>query len=194
MANFNPNFVQQVGSQTQNRGKQDSFSHLIARVTHVVQGPNLVGTNIPDIYYNDPTDLGTITFQLLNSPQSSTLSSDGNNVAKPINSALKQYPIEGEFVNIIPGPGVGMNESRGQRDFFYSAPYNLWNATNHNALPDLGDYGDYINTVQRNYQDSANTNQAVNTSATGSLVFPLGPNFPEKNDVKTLRQFTGDVM
>lgn len=193
MANFNPNFVQQVGSQTQNRGKQDSFSHLIARVTHVVQGPNLVGTNIPDIYYNDPTDLGTITFQLLNSPQSSTLSSDGNNVAKPINSALKQYPIEGEFVNIIPGPGVGMNESRGQRDFFYSAPYNLWNATNHNALPDLGDYGDYINTVQRNYQDSANTNQAVNTSATGSLVFPLGPNFPEKNDVKTLRQFTGDV-
>jgi hypothetical protein len=25
------------------------------------------------------------------------------------------------------------------------------------------------------------------------LTFPLGPNFPEKNNIKTLRQFTGDV-
>ena len=193
MAQLNPSFNQQISSQVQNQGRQSSFTHLIARVTHVVQGPYLLGTNIPDIYYNDPTDLGNITFQLINSPQSSTLASDGNNVAKPINSALKQYPLEGEFVYILPGPGLGMNESRGQRDFFYMAPYNLWNATNHNALPDLGDYGAYVSNIQRSYQDSNATNQAVNTTATGSQTFPLGPNFPEKSNIKSLRQFTGDT-
>ncbi len=63
----------------------------------------------------------------------------------------------------------------------------------HNAFPDLGDYGEYVSAIQRDYQDSSATDQAINTSATGSLTMPLGPNFPEKNNIKSLRQFTGDV-
>jgi hypothetical protein len=57
----------------------------------------------------------------------------------------------------------------------------------------MGDYGQYVSNIERSYQDSSQTNQAINTSATGSLVFPLGPNFPEKSNIKSLRQFTGDV-
>jgi hypothetical protein len=193
MPNLNPSYVQQINSQVQNSKKGLETGHFIARVTHVVQGPYLLGTNVLDTYYNDPTDLGTITFQLLSGVQDRTLDSSGNNVAKPINSAFKQYPLEGEFVYILPGPGLGMNESRGQRDYFYMTPYNLWNASHHNALPDLGDYGDYISTIQRTYQSSSDLNQSVNTSITGSLNFPLGPNFPEKSNIKSLRQFTGDV-
>ena len=193
MAGFNLAFNQQVGASILKTERTPETSHFIARVTHVVQGPFLVGTNIPDTYYNGPTDLGKITFQLLTGVQDRTLDSAGNATAKPINSAFKQYPLEGEFVYILPGPGLDMNESRGQRDYFYMTPYNLWNASHHNALPDLGDYGAYVSTIQRNYQDSSNTNQAINTSATGSLNMPLGPNFPEKSNIKSLRQFTGDV-
>jgi len=193
MASFNISPTQFQRSQTQIPIKGTESEQFIARVTHVVQGPYLLGTDIPDNYYNDPTDLGVITFQLLNSNQSKTLDSGGNVTAKPISSAFKHYPLEGEFVTIIPGPGLGMNESRGQRDYFYTTPYNLWNASHHNALPDLGDYGDYVSDIQRSYQDSLGTNQAINTTATGSLIFPLGPNFPEKDNIKSLRQFTGDV-
>jgi hypothetical protein len=190
---FNPSPVQYQQSQVQTPLSENSSGEFLARVTHVVQGPNLLGTNIPDKYYKDPTSLGVITFQIINSNQNSTLESGGNVTAKPINSALKHIPLESELVWVVPGPGIGMNESRGQRDYFYMTPYNLWNSSHHNAFPNLGDYGEYVSDIQRSYEDSSQTNQAVNTSATGSLTFPLGPNFPEKNNIKTLRQFTGDV-
>jgi hypothetical protein len=193
MANLNPTFNQQILASGRPSGPGGPSIHFIARVTHVVQGPNLVGTNVRDTYYNDPTDLGIITFQLLAGTQNNTLDSSGNITARPISAAVKQYPLEGEFVYIIPGPGLGLNESRGQRDYFYMPPYNLWNASHHNALPDLGDYGDYVSSIQRTYEESSTLNQAINTSATGSLIFPLGPDFPEKSNIKSLRQFTGDV-
>jgi hypothetical protein len=92
MANFNQSPADFQKSLTQNFQKVAESTQFIARVTHVVQGPYLIGTNIPDVYYKDPTDLGVITFQLLNSNQNSTLDSGGNVTAKPINSAFKQYP------------------------------------------------------------------------------------------------------
>jgi len=193
MAPFNISPAEFQQSQTQTPLKGPTSGQFIARVTHVVQGPNLLGTSIPDKYYKNPTDLGVITFQILNSNQSSTLEGGSNVTARPIDSAIKHIPLESELVWIVPGPGLGMNESRGQRDYFYTAPYNLWNASHHNAFPDLGDYGEYISTIERSYEDSNQTNQAINTSATGSLVFPLGPNFPEQSNIKSLRQFTGDV-
>jgi hypothetical protein len=190
---FNPTFAQQISSFVQNQASEGGFNYLIARVTHVVQGPNLVGTNIPDIYYKNPTSLGTITYQLLRGTQDRTLESGGNVTAKPMFSAIKQYPVEGEFVLIFPGPGELMNESRENPDYYYTPAYNLWNDSHHNAFPDLGDYGQYISDIRRSYVDSFETNQATNTSATGSTVMPLGPNFPEKKNIRSLRQFTGDV-
>jgi hypothetical protein len=193
MANFNPSPAQYQQSQVQTPLPEVSSGEFLARVTHVVQGPFLLGTNTTDKYYKDPTSLGVITFQIINSNQNSTLESGGNVTAKPMNSALKHIPLESELVWIVAGPGVGMNESRGQRDYYYKTPYNLWNSSHHNAFPNLGDYGEYVSDIQRSYQDSSETNQAINTSATGSLTFPLGPNFPEKSNIKSLRQFTGDV-
>ena len=193
MATFNPTYTQFLNSQTQTPLQTGDNNRILARVTHVVQGPYLLGTNVPDQYYKGPNDLGTITYQILNSNQSRTLDAGGNIPAKPMYSVLKHLPLEGELVEIIIGPGVDMNESRGQRDYFYTLPYNIWNASNHNAFPDLGDYSEYVSDIQRSYQDSNQTKQAINTSATGSLTMPLGPNFPEKANLKTLRQFTGDV-
>lgn len=189
----NQTFVQFLNSLSPYGGEAAVYSHLIARVAHVVQGPYFVGTNIPDPYYNSPTDIGDITFQLINSNQSSTLASTGNVTAKPVNSAFKHTPVEGEIVYLIPGPSVNMNENAQRQDFYYLQPYNIWNAANSNGFPNIQDYSAYINKVLRTYQDSSDTNQAINTTATGSLTFPLGPNFPEKGDIRTLRQFTGDV-
>lgn len=190
---YNQSFSQFMNSLSPNGDTVGVFTHYIARVAHVIQGPYLLGTNIPDPNYNDPTDIGSITFQLINSNQSSTLTSNGNLIAKPISSALKQIPVEGEIVYLIPGPSVNMNDTAQRQDFYYLQPYNTWNAANHNAFPNLGDYSNYVNRISRTYQDSSGTNQATNTSITGSLTMPLGPNFPEKSNIRTLRQFTGDT-
>lgn len=169
-------------------------AQLIARVAHVVQGPYLVGTNVPDIFYTNPTDIGSITFQLINSNQSATLASNSNVIARPISSAFKHIPVEGELVYLIPGPSVDMNTSSQRQDYYYLQPYNLWNAANHNAFPNMADFEAFISTVDnRSYEDSMNTKQSINTSVTGSTTMPLGPNFPEKANIRTLRQFTGDV-
>lgn len=193
MSNLNPNYAQQLSKEQSPAQQNIGTSYLIARVVHVVQGPLLLGTNIPDVYYNDPTDLGKITFQLINGVQDRTLDSAGNNTAKPAYSAIKQYPLEGELVCIVPGPSIDMNESRGRRDFFYTLPYNLWNTSHQNAFPDLGDYSEYVSSVNLNYEETSDLNRTVNSNVTGALNMPLGPNFPEKDNIKGLRQFTGDV-
>ena len=190
--NLNPSFYQQVNSTNQIPNGGTGFSFFIARVTHLVQGPTRLGTNIPDPYYRNPTDLGTIAFQLLKD-QSRTLQSTGNVVAKPMFSSIKQYPLEGEFVLIFPGPSDGMNDSLGIPDYYYTLTYNLWNDSHHNAFPDLGDYGEYVSTIKRSFEESLNDYQPVNVSSTGSQTMPLGPNFFEKKNIRTLRQFTGDV-
>ena len=109
MAPFNQSPAEFQSAQTQTFQKVAESTQFIARVTHIVQGPYLVGTKIPDAYYKNPTDLGVITFQLLNSNQSSTLDSGGNSTAKPISSAFKHYPLEGELVYIMACPVIGMN-------------------------------------------------------------------------------------
>lgn len=190
---FNPTFVNQVAASATQLPMGGQTPYMLARVTHVVTGPYLEGTNIPDTYYQDTSDLGKITYQLMDNLQSRTLNSAGNPPAKPVYSSLKQYPVEGEFVLLLQGPSVALNENRDNRDFYYLPPFNLWNASNHNALPDLGDYSQWANTDVRGYEAVLGTNQPVNLSTTASNNYPLGPNFPEKTDIKTLRQFSGDV-
>lgn len=190
--NYDQTIAQQISTFSQNTGGRSAFQYLIARVTHIVQGPTLVGTNIPDPLYKNPIDLGTIQFQL-HKEQSRTLQSGGNVTAKPMFSAIKQYPLKGEFVLIFPGPSDGMNDTATSTDYYYTPAYNLWNDSHHNAFPDLGDYNEYISDIKRSFATSSNNYQPVNVSATGSLTMPLGPNFVEKPNVRTLRQFTGDV-
>lgn len=189
---FNPTLVVDLNSAmgAPLRGKAKD---LIGRVVHVVTGPNYEGTNTKDPYYNNPTDIGSITFQLIGGLQDRTLQSGGNPVAKPISSAIKQLPLEGELVLIQQGPSIKMNESKGQRAYFYSLPYNVWNASHHNAFPDLGDVAIYTNQVARDYEDSIEANQPTNLTQTGSASYPLSPSFLEKSNIKSLRPFVGDL-
>lgn len=194
MTELNPSYSEYIKGLARPTTKKSGFSYLIARVTHVVQGPFLIGTNILDKYYKGPNDIGTITFQLIPGPQSRTLASAGNALAKPMASAFKQLPVEGELVLLFPGPGVAMNDARGARDFYYTNSYNLWNSNHHNAFPEMGDYGEYVKKVKRSYRESEQVKQAINTTVTGSLTMPLGPDFVEKSNVKKLREFTGDTI
>ena len=193
MADLNPTFVNQIKSYSKLGKKSTSNSLTVVRVVHVVQGPYLAGTNIPDTYYKNPTDLGKITYQIIDSDQNGTDQSSGNPLAKPIFSALKHYPLKGEFVVVMRGPSTGMNESRDSAEYYYLPPFDLWGASHHNALPDLGDYQNYVNATTKNYQQSSNTNQPVNLTPTSSITYPLSPDFDEQSNIKTLKQFTGDV-
>ena len=190
---LNPSFVGQITSNGQQSDANGTPLYLLARVTHVINGPYYQGTQFPDPNYKNPSDIGSILYQLVNTVQNRTLQAAGNPVAKPINSSMKQYPVEGEFVLLMQGPSTEMNNSRDSRQYFYTLPFNLWNASHHNAFPDMGDYGAYVNNTQRTYQQSNLVQQPNNLSTTSSVSYPLGPNFPEKDNIKSLRIFAGDT-
>jgi hypothetical protein len=192
MANYNQTFLDILQATTNNPQKRKGGSTFIARVTHVVTGPTYAGTNVPDPSYNDPTDLGKIQFQLLFGNQDRTSVSNANTLAKPMSSAIKRLPVEGEFVKITVGPGLGLNETRDQVDLYYGEPFNLWGSNHHNALPDLGDYNLFVHKNTSDYQQSQASNRP-NNAVSGAAPFPLGPYFREQDDVRVLKQFVGDV-
>ena len=173
-------------------GQASGQSYILGRVTHIVYGPYYPGTTIPDPNYTNPTDLGKILFEILNGTQSSTFNSEGNQPAMPFYSWMKQYPTEGEYVHIVTGPSLGLNENTNQKSYYYLPPFNLWGAVNHNALPNLTDYNEHVNAVKVNYQQNGITNQTSNLT-TGSIQYPLGNNFPEKPNIKNLEMFVGDI-
>jgi hypothetical protein len=190
---YNPSYVDQITSNGEQSSTNGSALYLLARVTHVVNGPFFQGTRLPDPNYSGPNDIGKITYQLVDTTQNRTLQSAGNPTAKPINSAMKQYPVEGEFVYLMLGPSVNLNENSDFRDLYYTLPFNVWNSSHHNAFPHLGDYSNYVNSTVRDYQQNEFEKQPVNLSTTSSVNYPLGPNFPEKSNIKSLRIFAGDV-
>lgn len=189
---LNPSFIEQVSNVVKEQLSRNNKSN-VARVTHVVYGPYIVGTTIPDPFYSDPTSIGNITFESIDGTDYRTSNSSGNPVAKPLSANFKQLPVEGELVQIIIGPSILMNVDREAPDYYYSSPYNMWNAIHHNAFPDPGDLQKFSNTTNRGYEQSSLTNQPNNISVTSSVNFPLGPNFPEQPNRKNLRVFPGDV-
>lgn len=147
---------------------------IIGRVVSVIYGPYLADGKSPDKDYNDPTDIGKLRFVIINSAQYGSELAEGNPVAKPAWPHLKQIPIEGEYVYIIPGPSVDLNDKAGAQDYYYLPPFGLWNSPHHNSLPALNEVADYANQTQQ-------------------PVYPLGYGFLEKADLKALRAFVGDV-
>ena len=109
---FNPTFVNQITSAGKQVTGKSTPTYLLARVTHVVNGPFFQGTQFPDPNYKDPTDIGSVLYVLVNTSQNRTLQAAGNPPAKPINSAIKQYPAEGEFILLFQGPSTSLNTSR----------------------------------------------------------------------------------
>ena len=191
MAYGQSNFLSTISSAN---GQQQSANsgYLIARVSHVIYGPYYPGTTISDPNYNDPTDLGKILYQIINGTQTATATSSGNRPAKPFYSWMKQYPTEGEFVYLVAGPSLALNENTDQKDYYYLPPFNLWGSVHHNALPNLLDYGEYVNSTNKDYQQSRLTNQP-NNQTTGSIQYPLGDGFYEKPNIKNLEMFVGDI-
>jgi len=196
MADLNPTFSQTIVSSGHTPSKKVSTPspNILGKVTHIVYGPTLEDGVTPDPYYNDPTDLGKILFQNINSTQNRTANSFGTVPAFPIHSHIKHFPVIGELVHVIPGPSPKLNDSRGSVDYYYFPAFNLWKSNHHNSLPDLGDYSQYVNKANRNYTDNKLTNQSNNNNAPIKTEYPLGNNFPEKSNIKALEVFMGDTV
>ena len=167
---------------------------IIGRVTRIILEAIDINNNINKDFADlgEWGAIGCIQFSILYSNKQSNNESYANLIAKPLFSNIKQYPLIGEIVQIVPGPSDGLNERKSKQDYYYYPPFNTWNSVHHNAFPDLREYAEYIidNKVQYNQVSEGNTQ---GTDANTSIEYPLGKTFKEK-DVKDLLPFEGDFI
>ena len=176
-----------------NSGKPSAGSpFIIAQVTKVILGLYLEDGKTLDNDYVDITSIGSIKYTILNSAQSYSNTGDSNKIARPAFSFVHQYPVQGEFVYLIPGPGLNQNEEAGAPDYYYLPPFNLWRAPNHNAFANLGEYADYINLQKLDYHQ--NEQGLTNKPNQSSIAYPLGNGFIEMGNISSLQPFVGDLL
>ena len=176
-----------------NKGGENS-SIIIGRVTRII----LDRIDINDQRNKDFKDLGEwggvgcINFSILYSSKDSSNDKYSKLIAKPLFSNIKQYPLVGEIVQIITGPSDGLNDRKSKQDYYYTTPFNTWNSVHHNAFPDLKEYAEFIidNKVEYN-QVSQGNNQGSDSTPDD---FPLGKTFKEKDNIKDLLPFEGDII
>jgi len=161
---------------------------IIGRVKSVVYGQFIPGTKILDSEYKTSSDIGKIRYEPLYSALPVSI---GNNISKaayPINSYIKNYPLVGEIVIMITGPTHKLNISADKQQLYYFPPFNIWNSVHQNAFPNMYEYRDYLqNSLPKpTYAGKADTGTAQN--------FPLGTTFVEKENIRNLKIFEGDIV
>jgi hypothetical protein len=168
-----------------NRGQTGGQYFQIGRVKSIVLGPYKGNTQEVDPDYGSASDIGKIRYELLYSPLGTSKSDQVSEPAYPMFSFLKQYPVVNEIVFIITGPSERLNDRVSNQQFFYLPPYDTWNTANHGAFPNMSEYAQFLNQFVNQPGYSGN-------ATSGSL--PLGYTFQEKETVKNLRPFEGDII
>jgi hypothetical protein len=162
--------------------------YIIGRVKKVVFGPFIANTKLPDPDYTGPGDIGKIKYEILYSPLGTSKSTEVSEPAYPMFNFIKQYPTYGENVLIFPGPSPGLNDKATRQQFFYFPPYDLWNHVNHGAFPNLNEWSKYLND---NYTNKPNYS---GNDVANEVKLPLGRTLEEKNTVRNLKPFEGDII
>lgn len=158
----------------------------VGRVTNVVLSPYVDDNKTINKEYKSPADIGKIRYEILYQNKQVLKSEYSNRPAYPLFSFIKQYPVIGELVILLNGPGPELNDNRNLMRTYYFPPYSLWNSPNNNIFPDLSQYAEFI----KSYYEKPNYNYN-----TGSLIpeFPKGAYFTEK-PIYNLQPFEGDSI
>jgi hypothetical protein len=121
------------------------------------------------------------------------------NFAKPLFPNIRQVPLLNEITYIVSFPSTRTQNPRNvdlnQTDYYYFQPINLWNTSHQNAFPDpLIDYYSTNDSQPKNV-----SYQRVQAGATINSDAPqpeinLGTTFVEKDNIKYLQPFEGDII
>lgn len=133
--------------------------------------------------------LGVITFVPIFSDQKFNKRSE--DIARPLFSNLKQYPLINEITYVIQLPDPNTASDVKHKSFYYLNTINLWNHPHHNLLPNI-DYSILDKDLKLTYKEiEAGLNK---TESSGSEEFEVGKTFKEKSGIKTLLPFEGDII
>ena len=113
------------------------------------------------------------------------------NIARPLFSYLKYYPLINEIVLILTTTDKSIYNS-GFDTTYYMPTINVWNHPHHNALPNLNDLRINDGDQQADYEEVESG--IVRRPKDGGTDIELGKYFNEQNKLKPLLPFEGDTI
>ncbi len=139
--------------------------------------------------YGEWNGIGTIFYDAIDFP----FATKSANVAKPLFSNLKFYPLINELVSIV---FLASTDSQNNTNIvvpYYLPSINVWNSQHHNALPDPTQEPN-PNSQQDYQQSEAGVEQNVRRVNDNSTEINLGKGFNEKINTYPLQAFIGDYL
>ena len=177
----------------------------------------------PDLFYEiEPSEVLFVlnkvsdleTFQLLNDdgqpdksllnscivrkvytePNRPILNERGSNlrdfISRPLDPSLLRLPIKGEIVPVIIFISSNSTTDVNKKISYYMNNVNTWNSSHHNSLPNISALDALEETTSENVKKPEDGNPFVE----GEELPDLGEFFTERNDVKRVQVYEGDVV
>ena len=114
------------------------------------------------------------------------------NIAKPLFTHLKYYPLINEIVLILSTDDKNIYNGDGSdnKSSYYLPQINIWNHPHHNALPSISGLDAEANS--NDYQQTENG--IIRKVEDGSTNIKLGDYFEEQTNIKPLLPYEGDMI
>lgn len=186
-----PKIYQGISTLTKNMGSNPTPTPikgkeiLYARVLDII----LDDTHPKFTEYGEWNSIGTVFFDSVQFP----FAVDTNNIATPLFSNYKFYPLINELVPIIFLAAWDSQTNTSLTTAYYLPPINVWNSQHHNAVPDStkqpkdNTSSDYENAIDGSSRDIRRVND-------DSTDINLGPGFNEQINTHPLKPFSGDNL
>lgn len=144
--------------------------------------------------YGEWNGIGTIKYELILSPESEKLE---KNIAKPLLSNIKHFPLKNEIVFLVSLPDVNsLDNLNDNKIFYYLNVISLWNHPHHNAYPNLFNKSPLPPSQEKDYQsiEGGNVRRVTDNSTEINLnsTNNSGGKFIEKINTHPILPFTGD--
>lgn len=204
----------QVGLAAQNnqdRSKFDNKTQFViqpVRVRFTFLDIENIRQNYSKLYdeYGGYNSLSGILFDSFTSP--TPPSEDGNvdnllenySFAKPLFPNMRQVPLLNEIAYVVSFPSVDTQDPTfidlNRTDYYYFLPINLWNTTHQNGFPDpLVQWNQEESSKPKiNSYTNAQAGASQNTTEPEDNDINLGNTFSEKESIKNLQPYEGDII
>ena len=137
------------------------------------------------------TDIGNIFYKEINDKGINPVLSDikKTNIAKPLFSFIKKYPLKNEIVTLITSQGSIHST---YTETYYFPPLNIWNNPHHGAFV----HTEEILESGLNAEDYKNTQNGlvIKTLKDKGLDITLGTYFKELENIRPLQAYEGDTI
>jgi hypothetical protein len=140
--------------------------------------------------------IGTIKYELINSPENSN---SITSIAKPLLSSNKHFPLKNEIVFLLRLPNTtSLNNLNDGESYYYLTTISLWNHPHHNAFPNPlnnttiseSQRKDYKSIEEGNIRRVNDNSTEINLNSTNNS----GGKFIEKTNIHPVLPFTGDSI